>query len=584
MTETAKQLTDLSSLSSDPHATHTFMVTCTAVDAFTGTCTVDSPDGGGDSLTDVQYVGPAPVVDATVLYVTFDNHGIVIGGTTGSGSGGGSPGAPPVLQVFTSNGSWTPPAGATFIRVRCVAGGGGGGGAGPAAAGANAKGGGGGGGATVESTLDVSTLVTPVPVTVGAGGTAGLATGAGPAGNGTASMFGSYVRADGGLGGDSGPGTATPIGAAGGYGGSPTTGQLKSYGGGGASGYGATSFSVSGAGGASTLGGGGRGLWNNANGQSFPGQDGGGFGGGGGGAAVAGTGSGVIGGKGANGVVIVEVLPAGTPGATGAVGPAGPTGPQGATGATGAASTVPGPAGPAGATGPAGAQGPQGIAGPTGSAGLNAWLKSGAGGLSGVPAPPGYSDYLYVDVNTGDVWAAQAGGSFVLMGNIRGPAGPQGIKGDTGATGPAGPALTPGAALTWLRTNAAGTATEWSGLLRGGDFIVTAAPNFTVTNQFVHYIDAGPTWRVIHLTASIVTANQIGTSSSVGNIGDTTIANLMVGARPLARTFITWSAQPPMGFGYINTTGEIVLSDMLASQAVAAGATISFTVWYVVAL
>ena len=87
MTDTAKQLTDLSGVSDDPHATHSFLVLCTAVDLVTGTCTVDSPDGGGDTLTEVQYIGAPPTVGAMVIYSTFDKHGIVIGGYVPAGSG-----------------------------------------------------------------------------------------------------------------------------------------------------------------------------------------------------------------------------------------------------------------------------------------------------------------------------------------------------------------------------------------------------------------------------------------------------------------------------------------------------------------
>jgi hypothetical protein len=234
--------------------------------------------------------------------------------------------------------------------------------------------------------------------------------------------------------------------------------------------------------------------------------------------------------------------PQGTAGATGAQGPAGATGATGAQGIQG----IPGPTGP---TGPTGLTGPAGATGATGA--------QGAKGDTGNQGPPG----------------AQG---------PTGTTGPQGPKGDTGATGPAGPATAPGPPLSMLRTNAAGTATEWADPLHSGPALLTAAANFTIVSQFVFVADLGGLARLVHLTATIKTTNIIGPASGVGNIGDTTIATIAAGYWPFNRTFFSWSAQPPLGFGYIvNTTGAIILGDMLPSQPVPAGADISFSVTYI---
>ena len=264
-----------------------------------------------------------------------------------------------------------------------------------------------------------------------------------------------------------------------------------------------------------------------------------------------------------------------------------------------------------------GAQGPQGVPGKPASA------KSGAGAPVGNLAAT-YSEGVYVNTTNGDVYYAVGGGAYSLTGNIRGPAGnqgppgaqgptgntgpqgiqgvkgdtgnqgppgaqgpagttgPQGPKGDTGATGPAGPALAPGPTLSMLRTNAAGTATEWADPLHAGPALLTAAANFTIVSQFCHVADLGGIARLVFLTATIKTTNIIGPASSVGNIGDTTIATIAAGYYPFSRTFFSWSAQPPLGFGYlVQTTGAVILGDMLPSQPVPAGADISFSVAYI---
>jgi hypothetical protein len=167
------------------------------------------------------------------------------------------------INVFTSNATFTIPAGVTKIKVTVV-GGGGGGNSGNA-------GGGGGGGAAIK----IITGLTPganVTVTVGSGGAASTA--------GGNSSFGAYCSATGGS-----PG-ANPNGGAGGLG----SGGDLNIGGQGGGGGGATNATYVGTGGSSILGGGGYGNINAGSGAGRP------YGGGGGG-----TGS-----LGAAGVVIVE--------------------------------------------------------------------------------------------------------------------------------------------------------------------------------------------------------------------------------------------------------------------------------------
>jgi hypothetical protein len=196
------------------------------------------------------------------------------------------------MQVFTSSGTWTKPAGINTIKVT-VTGGGGAGGAPPAG---GYLGNGGGAGGTVIEVIDVSGVSTAA-VTVGAGG-ATAAYGGGTGGDGGTSSFASYCSSTGGTGGSTA--SQSPY-----YGGAPGTGSngdINLLGGYGHTGnYNSAGASIAGSGGASYFGGGGN-CKVEASGNGNPGQA---YGSGGGGGRTNDSTT-RQGGNGKAGIVIVE--------------------------------------------------------------------------------------------------------------------------------------------------------------------------------------------------------------------------------------------------------------------------------------
>ena len=149
------------------------------------------------------------------------------------------------VQVFTSTGTYTKPAGINLIRVELCGSGGGG------AGGVNSTrlGGAGAAGGYSSELIDVSSLSSTVAVTIGAGGAGGGEETDGSAG--ASSSFGSYLSATGGAAGDYDIGV-TSLGGAGSGGHINLTGG----GGGGQGGY-YTQYQAGHMGGASFFGGGG---------------------------------------------------------------------------------------------------------------------------------------------------------------------------------------------------------------------------------------------------------------------------------------------------------------------------------------
>ncbi|HDP8376542.1 TPA: tail fiber protein [Escherichia coli] len=193
-------------------------------------------------------------------------------------------------RVFTSSGTYTPTPGTKRIRVTITGGGGGGGGCKATSNNETFFGAGGGAGGTIIS------IMTPTqnsyPVTIGAGGAGGVSATNGTSGGN--SVFASLI-APGGAGG----GKVGVTNTNGGNGGVPNIGDIRITGGNGGDGQ-SGNISVSGEGGASYWGGGGRaGAGGGVRGRAF--------GSGGGGAHDAGySGTSMTGGKGADGVCIIE--------------------------------------------------------------------------------------------------------------------------------------------------------------------------------------------------------------------------------------------------------------------------------------
>jgi hypothetical protein len=173
-------------------------------------------------------------------------------------------------STFTSNGTFTVPAGVTNVQVQAWGGGGGGGGVNGSNTQTRAGGGGSGGTFTLNPSVAVNPLSGTITVTVGQGGTAGT------------------NNADGGNGGTSTFASATPVTAVGGNGGATGDGSPQ-YGSGGAFRVGVTYDGGAGAAASGgNSGGGGGGAGSSGDGGNATGTSAGAAGAGGGGAGAAG--------------------------------------------------------------------------------------------------------------------------------------------------------------------------------------------------------------------------------------------------------------------------------------------------------
>ena len=193
-------------------------------------------------------------------------------------------------RVFTSSGTYTPTPGTKRIRVTITGGGGGGGGCKAASSNETFFGAGGGAGGTTISTMTLTENSYPVVIGAGGGGGVGASVGY----KGGDSSFSSLIAPGG-----EGAGKPGITNTNGGYGGVPNIGDIRITGGDGGDGQ-SGNIGVSGEGGTSYWGGGGRaGAGGGVRGRAF--------GSGGGGAYDAGySGTSMTGGKGADGVCIIE--------------------------------------------------------------------------------------------------------------------------------------------------------------------------------------------------------------------------------------------------------------------------------------
>jgi len=205
------------------------------------------------------------------------------------------------VQVFTSSGTWTKPAGIDQIVVECIGAGGGGAGCNSATS-QVATGGGGGAGGYGYSLIDVS-AISSVTVTIGAGG-AGGAAGVNNGSSGGTSSFGAYISCTGGGGGFSAAAAASDRVASGGFGGVSSSADLNVDGNSGFDGVAPLGGVTGGHGANSKFGAGGKGDARNATGSN-DGSPAIGNGSGGGGAASINIVQDRAGGAGADGIVVV---------------------------------------------------------------------------------------------------------------------------------------------------------------------------------------------------------------------------------------------------------------------------------------
>lgn len=247
--------------------------------AVAGTNTLTLPASTG-TLVDKDASGNVSVA-GTVTASSFSGDGSSLSGIAGGFSN---------MDVITSTGTWTNPGSVTKVKVTVV--GGGGGGAGGYRGPVQCGGGGGGAGGTAIEIITIPT--SPVPITIGDGGSGGPTYLSSGTAGGTSS-FGAYCSATGGSGGTHNPGGRT----FGGVGGLGSGGTINITGNGGVHGANDTTNNTAagGTGGGSTFSGG-------SASPSFPTSGAAGTLGGGGSGAPAQEGASA--GAGGSGIVVIE--------------------------------------------------------------------------------------------------------------------------------------------------------------------------------------------------------------------------------------------------------------------------------------
>ena len=199
-----------------------------AINALTGTQTANRvlrSDGTNATLSQValttDVTGTLPVANGGTGAATLTANNVILGngtsavgfvapgsngniltsnGTTWTSAAAASSYAGPSSQLFTSNGTFTVPAGITQVRITVVGGGGGGGGCSNNPCDATEGGIGGFGGSSIAYVTGLTPGGT-ISITVGAAGTAG-GSGGGAGGTGGTSSAASYASATGGTGGN----------------------------------------------------------------------------------------------------------------------------------------------------------------------------------------------------------------------------------------------------------------------------------------------------------------------------------------------------------------------------------------------
>ena len=213
-----------------------------------------------------------------------------------------------VVQVFTSNGTYTPTSGMKYCTIEVQAGGAGGGGAAASGATTGAVGGAGGGGGYARKTVTAATIGVSQTVTVG--GTAnGGAAGSNAGTTGNTSSVGAIVSASGGVAGAASGAASGFSNTQGSNGGVGSSGDFNIHGGAGNPSFqgfftGIVQLIMSGNGGNSIFGAGAAGQTTSGS-QSLTGNAAVTYGGGGGGGISTGSAAAAAGGNGAAGIVII---------------------------------------------------------------------------------------------------------------------------------------------------------------------------------------------------------------------------------------------------------------------------------------